>query len=79
MKLKLSEGDLVKAIMDAMESIDADAFAKLAGDLLGGECHVIDYSGMLGGELQYEFTPDENYGGAFDNRPDEAEEDWNMP
>lgn len=73
MKMKISDSQLDKAIHDALQDMDADGYARIAGEILGGECWVIDYSGMNGGELQYEFTPNENYGGAFGDEDKDTE------
>lgn len=51
----------VKKVLDDM---DADAFAKIAGELLGGECIYFE-------DDIYHFTPNESYCDAFG----EAEEE----
>jgi hypothetical protein len=65
--MRVPESKLIDAIVKVItEDLDADDFARIAGEILGGECFVVDFSGMLGKELQYDFTPNENYAGALD-------------
>jgi hypothetical protein len=58
--IKVKESAIAQAIVDVVEHCDADTLAKIAGDVLGGNCFY-DEDG------EYDFEPDENYAGAFDN------------
>lgn len=51
--------DLEKVINKTVSEIDADDFAKLAGELLGGTCRYTD-------NFLYSFIPNEHYSGALD-------------
>jgi hypothetical protein len=51
--------DLEKVINRLVSEIDADDFAKLAGELLGGTCRYTD-------NFFYSFIPNEHYSGALD-------------
>jgi hypothetical protein len=62
--MKLTEAQIVDKLEDWLER-EADAFdiAKIAGEVFGGTCNceVND-----DGEIDYMFSPDKNYSGAFD-------------
>jgi len=65
----MDEATLLKHVTDAVESLDGDGLAKLAGDLLGGKCFAI--ASRTTPDLEYIFAADENYAGAFDGQTDE--------
>jgi hypothetical protein len=55
----VTDEQLVTAIKQVIDEIDADETAKIAGDFLGGLCWYTN-DGL------YSFIPDENYNGALD-------------
>jgi hypothetical protein len=55
----ITDEQIVVAIREAVESMDADDLAKLAGDFIGGLCWYTN-DGL------YSFIPDENYCGGLD-------------
>lgn len=58
MKL-LTEDKVIRSMLQFIEDCDADMLAYFVGEFFGGTCE-------FNGE-EYEFTPNENYVGAFDN------------
>jgi hypothetical protein len=59
--MKLSENEIVRALHALIDDADDDMLAWFAGDMFGGNC---EYMGLL--DYDFEFTPNENYMGAFD-------------
>ena len=59
---RLTESHCIQAIQDFILECDADDLARLTGELFGGECFATDEC--------YEFEPNENYTGQFDNVKD---------
>ena len=59
----ITENDITEAFNTWLEGADADEIARLAGELFGGKCFpAINYDYN---KMNYEFTPNENYYGAF--------------
>lgn len=56
--IRVDGGNLDEAVKKVLDDLDADAFAKLAGELLGGECEYYE-------DDVYFFTPNESYCDAF--------------
>ena len=59
--IKLSEDRIIQAITEWAMECDADEFARVTGELFGGECFAI----IKNDEIVYEFEPNINYGGEF--------------
>lgn len=59
----ISEHEITVRIMDFIRECDADELARIAGELFGGKCFPV--FNMSQNRMNYEFTPDENYCGAF--------------
>jgi len=58
-KIRVSEDQLIEKIMEQLTDCDADEFARIAGEVLGGVCFPSETG-------QYEFEPNENYFDALD-------------
>lgn len=58
--MKIKEIHILDAIMSWMQTVDGDEMARVTGEMFGGECFTSD------GDI-YDFTPNENYSGIFDN------------
>lgn len=56
----LTEDQILEAIKEFIAECDCDDLATLVSHMFGGECYYKI-------EEDYEFTPNENYGGAFDD------------
>lgn len=56
--LIVTDEQLVKALEKAIEDMDADELAHIAGETLGGKCWYLN-------DATYSFEPDDNYYGAF--------------
>lgn len=57
--IKVNVEEFVKTVMAVFEDLDADSFAQLGGEVLGGEC---EYNCL---DHTYDFTPNECYCEAF--------------
>ena len=65
-KIFLKEYTLTDTIYDWLHEADADELARVAGELFGGTCF-LSHQDKEANNI-YEFTPDENYYGAFECR-----------
>ena len=64
----LTEDKILEQFQEWLTGCDADELARVTGELFGGNCTAFfdpDDNDMLA-RTKYEFTPDENYCGAFD-------------
>jgi hypothetical protein len=66
--MKLKEEQITKAMHDFIRDCDADELARLAEEMFGGKCFLagIDPDENAHGNFIYDFVPDENYYGAFE-------------
>jgi hypothetical protein len=65
--MKVTECQLVKALVDVLDTCDADELARLASELLGGKCiwdAETNFKDLLAVDV-YDFEPNENYADAF--------------
>lgn len=65
----LTDDEAVRRITDFVKESDADILAMTLGNLFGGVClaEPEDDNDIHGSDIVYKFTPNENYGGEFDN------------
>jgi len=66
-KMDISESRMEKAVKEFLEGADADAIAYIAGCMFGGDCEAYfkeAYDGAM--VLTYDFQPNHDYGGEFD-------------
>jgi hypothetical protein len=68
--IAVNDRQLVDAVIEAVKSLDAEDFAYMAGEVLGGECEYTE-------DGVYAFYPDENYYGAFDYLLEEKADEKN--
>jgi len=61
----IKEYHILAAIMNWMQTVDGDEMARVAGEMFGGECFTTN------GDV-YEFTPNENYSGVFNDLKDKS-------
>lgn len=59
--MRLTENEVVRKLHEFIDECDADMIAHFAGDFFGGDCEFIGLK-----EYDYEFTPNNDYMGAFD-------------
>jgi hypothetical protein len=59
----LTDDQMVKALKNFIDECDADTLCQIMGDVFGGSCVLTESDSS---DNQYEFTPDENYGGGID-------------
>jgi hypothetical protein len=60
--MKLSENEIVRALHTIIDEADDDMLAWFAGEMFGGECEFVGLN-----DYDFEFTPNKDYMGAFDN------------
>jgi hypothetical protein len=66
--MKITEERLIQGITNWLQYCDTDELSDIAGKILGGECYMSSkQSSNPNDETIYEFEPDNNYVGEFDN------------
>lgn len=60
----LTDKEVTQKIQEWLESADGDELGYIVGEIFGGMCHAQVSNETE--ELEYNFIPDENYFGAFD-------------
>lgn len=75
-KIILTDEEIVLTFLNFIEHADMDELAHVVGVAFGGKCEVIpaDKDEEFASDMVYEFTPDENYCGAFDEIKKEEKE-----
>jgi len=72
-KVLITEHRIMSAINELLFDCDYDTLARIAGDIFGGECWVAGCKKNPWDETMFEFTPDENYGGEFEDLVEDEE------
>ena len=65
--MKLTDRQLTNAVRAYIYEADADALAHIAGEVFGGKCFFLMNDDSVKGDLIYDFEPNENYCGEFDD------------
>lgn len=68
-RIKITENRLLYEIREFLNLADSDELARLAGEIFGGKCFPTIELNEKGQWVanSYDFEPDENYYGAFNN------------
>ena len=70
----ISEHRIMKEINELLFDCDYDTLGRIVGDIFGGKCFVSGCKKHPWGETTFDFEPDENYSGAFNDLLEEDED-----